>query len=63
MSWSGSRADIMERRLLAMEQLASHPSERVRQAFDQGALGLRQIIARERERERAEDRERDVSFE
>lgn len=63
MSWSGSRADIMERRLLAMEQLASHPNERVRQAFDQGALGLRQIIARERERERAEDRERDVSFE
>ncbi|GAB1362306.1 hypothetical protein MASR1M32_15420 [Rhodobacter sp.] len=63
MIWSGSRADIMERRLLSMEQLARHPSARVRLAFNLGAPKLRRIIAKERESERAMNRERDVSFE
>lgn len=63
MSWSGSRATIMQRRLAALEQLSSHPDERVRQAFEGRVADLRRRVDNQRERERTEDRERDVSFE
>lgn len=61
--WSGSLADIMERRLAALEQVSNSPVEGVRQAFDRHAAVLRREIARERDRERKEDHERDLSFE
>lgn len=63
MRWSGSLAASMEQRLSALEQLRLHPSERVRNAFGSRAAELRQAIARQRDRERTEHRDRDVSFE
>ena len=62
-SWSGSRATIMERRLVAIEQLLGHPDERVREALKRHAAEVRRQIEREREQERSAARERDVSFE
>ncbi len=63
MSWSGSLAASMEQRLSALEQLSSHPLVRVRNAFEHRAAELRPAIARQRDRERTENRDRDLSFE
>ncbi|MGV4878259.1 hypothetical protein [Acetobacter indonesiensis] len=62
-SWSGSRAAIMERRFAALEILSNHSRREVREEFEICAKKIRLNIAREYERERSEDQERDVSFE
>ena len=63
MSGGASRAASMEQRFGALEQLRLHPSDGVRKAFEVRVAALRLAIARERDRERKENSERDVSFE
>ncbi|MBO9457079.1 hypothetical protein J7376_17595 [Paracoccus sp. R12_1] len=63
MSWSGSRADIMERRLAAIEALHDHPSPEVGRTIARLAPGIRERIDRTRHAEQKEHRERDQRFE
>ncbi len=63
MTWAGSRADKMERRLAAFERLSGHSDGRIRQAFEHHAIAVRTEIERQRAQERVEDRERDLAFE
>lgn len=63
MSWSGSRADIMERRLAVIESLKGHPAPEVGLTIARLAPGIRAHIARIRHAEHEEDRERDQRFE
>lgn len=63
MSWSGSRADIMERRLTCIETLIDHPAPEVRHTIVRLAPGIRARIARIRQVEQEEERERDQRFE
>jgi hypothetical protein len=63
MSWSGSRADIIERRLGAFHTLASHDN---REIVDAASNIIEQTIPRieaEREREKQRDEEREQRFE
>lgn len=63
MSWSGSRADIMEHRLGVIEALQDHPAPEVGHTIAHLAPGIRSRIARIRHAEQEEDRERDQRFE
>jgi hypothetical protein len=63
MSWSGSRADIMESRLKSIETLIDHPAPEVRHSIVRLAPGIRARIARIRQAEQEEERERDQRFE
>lgn len=63
MSWSGSRADIMERRLEVIEALHDHPAPEVGRAIARLAPSIRARIDRIRQAEQEEDRERDQRFE
>lgn len=63
MSWSGSRAAIMERRLSIMEALQDHPTIDVRQVIAHLTPDLRHRIARIRRAELDESRQRDERFE
>ena len=63
MSWSGSRADIMENRLKSVETLVDHPAAEVRHTIARLAPGIRAKIGRIREAEQEEERERDQRFE
>ncbi len=63
MSWSGSRADIMERRLAVIESLQDHPAPEVGHTISRLAPDIRARIDRIRQAEQEEDRERDQRFE
>jgi hypothetical protein len=62
-SWSGSRADIMERRLAIIEALHGHAAPEVSHTIARLAPDIRSQIARIRYAEQEEDRERDQRFE
>lgn len=62
-SWSGSRADIMESRLKSIETLIDHPAPEVRHTIARLVPGIRARIARIRQAEQEEERERDQRFE
>ncbi len=61
--WSGSRADIVERRLVAIESLVDHHIPAVAETIARLAPGIRSAIDRMRQAEHREDRERDQRFE
>lgn len=63
MSWSGSCADIMERRLAVIEAMHSHPAPEVGHTIARLTPGIRARIARIRHAEQEEDRDRDQRFE
>ena len=63
MSLSGSRADIMERRLTAIEALQDHPLLDIRHAIARLAPAIRTQIARIRRAEQEDHRQRDERFE
>lgn len=63
MTWSGSRAAIMERRLAAIESLQDHPAPEVGHTISRLAPDIRARIDRIRQAEQEEGRERDQRFE
>lgn len=63
MSWSGSRAAIMERRLAIIESLQDHPAPEVGHTISRLAPDIRARIDRIRQAEQEENRERDQRFE
>ena len=63
MSWSGSRAAIMERRLAVIESLQDHPAPEVRHTISRLVPDIRARIDRIRQAEQAESRDRDQRFE
>jgi hypothetical protein len=63
MSWSGSRATVMERRLTALLQLRDDCDEQVQAIIDQAAVAISADIEAERAREAVRDREREQRFE
>jgi hypothetical protein len=63
MSWSGSIADIMERRLKGIETLVDHPTPEVGYTIARLSPDLRARMARIRRAEQEEERERDERFE
>lgn len=63
MSWSGSLADIMERRLVLIETIQNHPTTEVRRTLARLTPGIRAQIDRIRQTEQEEDSQRDQSFE
>jgi hypothetical protein len=63
MSWSGSRAGIIEGRLTILETLRNHPAPEVDETVTRLSPEIRMRIDRARRREREEDRERDQRFE
>lgn len=63
MSWSGSRADIMEHRLAKVELLKHHYSPEVGLTITRLAPAIRSRISDMRRAEQDEDRERDERFE
>lgn len=63
MSWSGSRADIMEHRLAKVESLKHHYSPEVGLTITRLAPAIRSRISDMRRAEQDEDRERDERFE
>lgn len=62
-SSAGSRAAVMENRLLALETLRNHPRPEVQAAVEPILIRARDLIVRIREDERREDEERDQRFE
>lgn len=63
MSWSGSRASIIQSRLDLFEALANHPSREVRDTVFRLIRGVRTQISSMYRAEAEQDRERDESFE
>lgn len=63
MSYSGSRAAIMERRLAVIESLQDHPAPEVGHTISRLAPDIRARIDHIRQAEQEEDRERDQRFE
>jgi hypothetical protein len=63
MSWSGSRAAIMESRLPMLAELESYPDADVAQYGREQGIVLKEEIVRERERETKHDRNTDERFE
>ena len=63
MSWSGSRADIVQRRLTAIETLRDHSRPEVREVIHRVAPDVRARIEKIRQQEEREDAERDQRFE
>lgn len=63
MSWSGSRADIMEIRARAFAQLLEHPLLEVRDLAARKLERVKQVMQQEREREAAEHSLREQRFE
>ncbi len=63
MSWSGSRADIMQRRLGALEPFTDHRNENIASAARIVVAEVSKRICAERERERRRDEEREQTFE
>ena len=62
-SWSGSLAEILDRRAEAFAELLSHSSEEVRACAKASMLTLKQNIEVERDREAKRDNEREQRFE
>ena len=62
-SWGGSKAEIMERRLASIEALCDHSAPEVGHTIARLAPGIRARIARIRQAELEEDRDRDQRFE
>ena len=63
MSWSSSRADILQRRSVLFQSLYQHDNAEIR-AWARGQYSaLQETIKREREREEGHNRERNESFE
>jgi hypothetical protein len=63
MSWSGSRAALMEANARLLDSLESHDSSDLSPFVAEVKAQLAQEIARERQRETNDDRERDERFE
>jgi hypothetical protein len=63
MSWSGSRAAIMESRLPLLKQLESHADPRIAETAREESLRFKQQVEREREWEKENDRATDERFE
>jgi len=63
MSWSGSRADILQRRAVLYQNLYEHDNEEVVAWAKSRHTKLQEEIRNEREREDQQDRGRDESFE
>ena len=63
MSWSGSRADIIERRLAQIETLSDHPVPEVGYTIARFAQAIRTRIAPMRKGERSQERELYQRFE
>ncbi|GAA0527541.1 hypothetical protein [Pigmentiphaga daeguensis] len=63
MSWSGSRADIMEIRARAFAALLEHPLPEVRDLAAMKLERVEQIVRQEREREAAKQSRREQRFE
>ena len=63
MSWSGSRADIIANRSAAFSPLEEHEDPRIRSGAQEVMAHLNSMEARERERERLHDEEREQTFE
>ncbi|MDA7827990.1 hypothetical protein N9A67_07175, partial [Rhodobacteraceae bacterium] len=61
--WSGSRADILETRATALEELLTYPSDEVQAMVSKKLDLLKQDIRRERAREPDEDSNREQRFE
>ena len=62
-SWSGSRADVIAERCRPFETLAEHPRPNIRRAAQQVVAWIKKLEAQERDRERAEDEQREQRFE
>lgn len=63
MSWTGSRADAMAKRLILFAKLSEHPNSEIRAWAIKQHLGLQLAIQKERERELKENQERFERFE
>ncbi|CUJ97041.1 hypothetical protein [Achromobacter xylosoxidans] len=63
MSWSGSRAAIMESRAKAFAELLEHPLPEVRALAARKLEGVEQVVRQELEREAAEHSRREQRFE
>jgi len=63
MSWSGSRADILERRSVLYQELYDHDNEEVAAWARSRYTIIQEEIRKEREREDRQDRGRNESFE
>lgn len=61
--WSGSRAEVVARRLPALEELARHPNESIRATVSAHLEEMRVRVERMRREERERDQERDQRFE
>ena len=62
-SWSGSRADVMQPRAVAISELTQHEREEIAQAAKSVSDRLAMEIERERVRDRQRDEEREQRFE
>ena len=62
-SWSGSRADIIAGRCSGFEPLLGHEKPAVRAAAEEIITQVTALVARERDRERRQDEEREQTFE
>lgn len=62
-SWSGSLADILERRAVLYQDLYKHDNEEVAAWAKGQYTELQEVIRKERERESQRDREQNASFE
>lgn len=63
MSWSGSRAAIMESRLPLLKQLESHVNPRIGEVAREEGLRFQRQIEQERKWETENDRSTDERFE
>jgi len=63
MSWSGSRAAIIERRFEVLEKLQDHPRREIGVAIARHASRIEEWVLAERRREAQEDAVRDQRFE
>jgi hypothetical protein len=62
-SWSGSRADILQKRSVLFQSLGQHDNAEIRAWARRRYSALQEIIKREREEEERHNRERNESFE
>jgi hypothetical protein len=63
MSWSGSRARLVEQRIAAFASLRTHPDAGIRSAIEQVLREAEQTLDAARERERPDEMHRDQRFE
>lgn len=61
--WSGSLADILDRRLPLLDQLLTNANQETRQIVNDAKARFGKLISQEREREESEERSRNASFE